>query len=177
MACRVTPLRARLSRTLARAPVALGWWSRSDGVVSRREELQEVTVTGCPELETPEPDHVSCWERIRDTHRVWVGSARHPWRSNENKRENVTQRPLPGAPTVGALTRGSGSQLVNAACFLVPNVDATGNTVTHGFILVPATGRTSSKGVCEGTVLSFTRNACSRGTSEAREGGRLPSLC
>ena len=31
-------------------------------------------------------------------------------------------------------------QLVNAACFLVPDVDARGNTVTHGFILVPATG-------------------------------------
>ena len=41
---------------------------------------------------------------------------------------------------VGALTRGSGSQLVNAACLLVPDVDARGNTVTHGFILVPATG-------------------------------------
>ena len=31
-------------------------------------------------------------------------------------------------------------QLVNAACFLVPDVDARGNTVTHRFILVPATG-------------------------------------
>ena len=48
--------------------------------------------------------------------------------------------PLPGAPTVGALTRGSGSQLVNAACFLILDVDARGNTVTHGFILVLATG-------------------------------------
>ena len=48
--------------------------------------------------------------------------------------------PLPGAPTVGVLTRGSGSQLVNAACFLVPDVDASGNTVTHEFILVPAAG-------------------------------------
>jgi len=35
---------------------------------------------------------------------------------------------------------GSGSQLVNVACFLIPNVDARGNTVTHGFILVPAAG-------------------------------------
>ena len=42
--------------------------------------------------------------------------------------------------SVGVLTRGSGSQLVNAACFLVPDVDARGNTVTHGFILVPAAG-------------------------------------
>ena len=41
---------------------------------------------------------------------------------------------------VGVLTRGSGSQLVNIACFLVPDVDARDNTVTHGFILVPATG-------------------------------------
>ena len=41
---------------------------------------------------------------------------------------------------VGVLTRGSGSQLVNAACFLAPDVDARGNTVTHGFILVPAAG-------------------------------------
>ena len=31
-------------------------------------------------------------------------------------------------------------QLVNAACFLVPDVDARGNTVMHGFILVPAAG-------------------------------------
>jgi len=41
---------------------------------------------------------------------------------------------------VGVPTRGLGSQLVNAACFLVPDVDARGNTVTHGFILFPATG-------------------------------------
>ena len=77
------------------------------------------------------------------------------------KREKMSRsEPLPGAPTIGALTRGSGSQLVNAACFLIPDVDARGNTVTHGFILVPAAGRTSSKGVCEGTVLSCTRRAC-----------------
>ena len=41
---------------------------------------------------------------------------------------------------VGVPTRGSGSQLVNDACFLVPVVDARGNTVTHGFILVSAAG-------------------------------------
>ena len=35
---------------------------------------------------------------------------------------------------------GSGSQLVNAVCFLVPNDDTRGNTVTHGFILVPVAG-------------------------------------
>ena len=48
--------------------------------------------------------------------------------------------PSGSTDSVGALTRGSGSQLVNAVYFLVPDVDARGNTVTHGFILVPATG-------------------------------------
>ena len=33
---------------------------------------------------------------------------------------------------VGVPTRGPGSQLVNAVCFLVPDDDARGNTVTHG---------------------------------------------
>ena len=87
------------------------------------------------------------------------------------KEKKSRSEPLPGAPTVGVLTRGSGSQLVNAACFLVPDVDARGNTVTHGFILVPATGRTSSKGVCEGTVLSCTRSACSRGYKRGEREG------
>ena len=56
-------------------------------------------------------------------------------------KEKVSRsEPLPGTPTVGVLTRGFGSQLVNAACFLVPDIDARGNTVMHGFILVPAAG-------------------------------------
>ena len=56
-------------------------------------------------------------------------------------REKMSRsEPLPGTPTVGVLTPGSVSQLVNAAYFLVPDVDARGNTVTHGFILVPAAG-------------------------------------
>src|SRR6185437_9719347 len=93
VACRTTPLRACLSRTLTRAPVAPGWRSRSDEVAFGGEELHEVTVAGCPELETPERDHASRWERIRNIHRVWVGSARHSWRSNGKKRENVTQIP------------------------------------------------------------------------------------
>ena len=75
---------------------------------------------------------------------------------------------------VGVLTWGSGSQLVNDACFLALDVDGRGNTVMHGFILVPATGRTSSKGVCEGTVLSFTRNACSRGYKRGERGRKAP---
>src|SRR6185503_16499371 len=138
-------LRVCLSRTLSRAPVAPGWRSRSDEVAFGGEELHEVTVAGCPELETPERDHASRWERIRNTHRVRVGSVRHSWRSNGKKRENVTRLPLPGAPTVGVLTRGSGSQLVNAACFLVPDDDARGNTVTHGLSWFRPRGRTSSK--------------------------------
>ena len=68
-----------------------GWRSWSDEVAFGGEELHEVTVAGCPELETPERDHASRWERIQNTHRVWVGSARHSWRSNGRKRENVTQ--------------------------------------------------------------------------------------
>ena len=51
---------------------------------------------------------------------------------------------------VGVLTRGSGSQLVNAACFLVPDDDAIGNTVTHGLSWFWPRGRTSSKGGVRG---------------------------
>ena len=41
---------------------------------------------------------------------------------------------------VGVPTRGPGSQLANAACFLVPDDDARGNHSNARFILVPATG-------------------------------------
>ena len=53
-------------------------------------------------------------------------------------------------------------------------VDARGNTVTHMFILVPAAGRTSSKGVCEGTVLSCTGGACSMGYRRGERGREAP---
>ena len=66
---------------------------RSVGVTSGREELHEVTVAGCPEFKTPEPNLVSRWERIRGVHGKWVGSARHPWRSNGNKREMSRSAP------------------------------------------------------------------------------------
>ena len=79
---------------------------------------------------------------------------------------------------VGVLTRGSGSQLVNAACLLVPNVDARGNTITHEFILVPATGPYVQQRRCERALYYLApRVLVVGGTSEAREGGRLPSLC
>ena len=82
--------------------------------------------------------------------------------------------PLPGAPTVGVLTRGSGSQLVNAACFLVPDDDARGNTVTHGLSWFRPRGRTSSERVCEGTVLYCTWGACSRGYKRGERGREAP---
>ena len=59
--------------------------------------------------------------------------------------------------------------------FLVPDVDARGNIVTHGFILVPAEGgRTSNKGVCESTALSCTGGACSRGYKRGDRGRQAP---
>ena len=83
-----------------------------------------------------------------------------------------------GIPAVGVLTRGSGSQLVNAACFLVPDVDARGNTVTHRFILVPATGLYVQQRGCASALYYLTSGVLVvGGTSGAREGGKLPGLC
>ena len=62
----------------------------------------------------------------------------------------------------------------NTACFLVPDVDARGNTVTHGFIWFWPRGRMSSKGVCEGTVLSCTGGARSRGYRRGERGKEAP---
>ena len=79
---------------------------------------------------------------------------------------------------VGALTRGSGTQLVNAACFLIPDVDARGNTVTHRFILVLATGPYVQQRGCASALYYLTPGELVvGGTSEAREGEKLPSLC
>ena len=70
------------------------------------------------------------------------------------------------------------SLLVHAACFLVPDVDARGNTVTHEFILVPATGPYIQQRGCASALYYLTPGVLVvGGTSEAREGGRLPSLC
>ena len=63
----------------------------------------------------------------------------------------------PESMIVGVLTQGSGSQLVNAACFLVPDVDARGNTVTHGFILVPAAGPYAQQGGVRGHCIILHR--------------------
>ena len=53
-------------------------------------------------------------------------------------------------------------------------VDARGNTVTHGLSWFRPRGRTSSKGVCEGTVLSCTGGACSRGYKQGERGREAP---
>src|SRR6185312_5184406 len=51
------------------------------------------------------------------------------------------------------------------------------NTGTHGLSWFRPRGRTSSKGVCEGTVLSCTGGACSRGYMQGeRERGAPKSL-
>ena len=88
--------------------------------------------------------------------------------------DDTSPRSLP----VGVPTRGAGSQLINAACFLVPNVDARGNTVTHEFILVPAMGPYVQQRGCASALYYLTPGVLVvGGTSEAREGGRLTSLC
>ena len=73
---------------------------------------------------------------------------------------------------------GPESQLVNVACFLVPDDDARGNTVTHGFILVPAAGPYVQQRGCARALYYLAPEVLVVGdTSEAREGEKLPSLC
>ena len=51
-------------------------------------------------------------------------------------------------------------------------------TVTHGFILVPATGPyVEQKGCAKALYYLAPEVLVVGGTSEAREGGKLPSLC
>ena len=91
------------------------------------------------------------------------------------KREKMSRSaPLPGAPTVGVPTRGSGSQRVNAACFLVPDDDARGNTVMHGLSWFRPRGRTSSKGGVRGHCIILHRSACSRGYKPGERGRKAP---
>ena len=76
---------------------------------------------------------------------------------------------------VGVLTRGPGSQLVNTACFLVPDDDARGNHNNARFY--PGSGHGAvrpAEGVCKGTVLSCTRGACSRGYKRGERGRKAP---
>ena len=64
---------------------------------------------------------------------------------------------------------------MNAACFLVPDDDARGNHSNARFY--PDSGRGAvrpAKGVCEGTVLSCTRSACSRGYKRGERGRKAP---
>ena len=75
---------------------------------------------------------------------------------------------------VGVLTRRSGPNQWWCCVFLVPDVDARGNTVTHGFILVPAVGPYVQQRVCESTVPSCTGGACSRGYKQGDRGREAP---
>jgi hypothetical protein len=61
------------------------------GRVSGREEDHVVVVAKRQELQAPKPDHRGQWE--------WMFGVSHleKWRENDV----TTQRPLPGAPTVG----------------------------------------------------------------------------
>ena len=95
------------------------------------------------------------------------------------EREKMSRNdPLPGAPTVGVPTRGPGSQLVNAACFLVPDDDARGNHSNARFILVPAARPYVQQRECARALYYLAPGVLVVGdTSEAREGGKLPSLC
>ena len=79
---------------------------------------------------------------------------------------------------VGVPTRGPGSQLVNAACFLVPDDDARGNHSNARFILVPATGPYVQQRECARALYYLAPGVLVVGdTTEAREGGKPPSLC
>ena len=78
---------------------------------------------------------------------------------------------------VGVLTRGLGSQLVNAACFLVPDDDARGNHSNARFILVPAAGPYVQQRGCARALYYLAPEVLVVGdTSEVREGEKLPSL-
>ena len=56
-------------------------------------------------------------------------------------------------------------------------VDARGNTGTHGFILVPPMGPYVQQ-VCASALYYLAPGVLVvGGTSEAREGGKLPGLC
>ena len=57
-------------------------------------------------------------------------------------------------------------------------VDARGNTVKHGFILVPAVGAVRpTKGCARALYCLALGLPIVVGTSEAREGGKLRGLC
>ena len=78
---------------------------------------------------------------------------------------------------VGVPTRGPGSQLVNVACFLVPDGDARGNHSNAQFILVPAAGPYVQQRRCARALYYLAPGVLVvGGTSEAREGEKLPSL-
>ena len=58
----------------------------------------------------------------------------------EKREKNVTRPPYLARQLSVFRPEGPKSQLVNAACFLVPDDDARGNHSNARFILVPAAG-------------------------------------
>ena len=83
----------------------------------------------------------------------------------------------PSDDLVGVPTRGPGSQLVNAACFLVPDDDARGNHSNARFILVLAAGPYVQQRGCARALYYLAPGVLVvGGTSKAREGEKLPSL-
>ena len=83
----------------------------------------------------------------------------------------------PGTKAVGVPTRGPGSQLVNAVCFLVPDDDARGNYNNARFILVPAAGPYVQQRGCARPLYYLAPGVLAvGGTSKVREGEKLPSL-
>ena len=56
-------------------------------------------------------------------------------------------------------------------------LDAKGNTGMHGFILVPAAGPHIQQECASALYYSAPEVPVVGGTSEAREEGKLPSLC
>jgi hypothetical protein len=79
---------AQCSPRLGELMVTVGW-------VSRREKDHVIAVAKRHELQAPKPDHHG--------QQKWTFGVSHPekWRENDVG----TQRPLPGAPTVGVWTR------------------------------------------------------------------------
>ena len=108
-------------------------------------------------VEARRPDGEVRRPRLEQQHHHQHGHRRQQHHDGQH-REHHRRRPLhharpvppevvvPWPPVLSAFRPvGPESQLVNAACFLVPDDDARGNTVTHGLSWFRPRDRTSSK--------------------------------
>jgi hypothetical protein len=104
---------AQRSPKLGELMVTVGW-------VARREEDHVVAVAKRHELQAPKPDH--CGQR------KWTFGVSHleEWRENDVG----TQRPLPGAPTVGVWSR-EGPKPTSEFVLRVLNLDGDAKRI-HG---------------------------------------------